>query len=338
MTIRGNLLKKLLLTGMAVMLFFTGCGQNGGNSEKVHIQAEIVETDASGAAAGMEKRVNLAYDLSVPTQITKIGGLYFIVDCYHNQIIYSESLDTPINQWLVMTSEINKGHTVAGDGKVYLTDDTENNRILVFEYEQGVFVNTQVFNDIGVRPHYIVYNEEDASFYAWSSMTGQMYVFGRDEGTGEMYISRIMTIPELEGVYVRSFTIEGEYIYLVSGNSQIIKAGREDFKIAKRYNVPDSMAGMIQIMPVKKGYYITVSTDASGNQDFATIIYTQELSDLAEGKYTDIYSSFIGGGTPYYMGNIEGRYFLTEHRLPGHSIWAFDVDEKGMPVNVETVY
>ena len=37
--------------------------------------------------------------LSVPTQITKIGEDYFLVDCYHDQILTSTSLDAPLEEW-----------------------------------------------------------------------------------------------------------------------------------------------------------------------------------------------------------------------------------------------
>lgn len=338
------------LTGLILTaVLLTGCGSS--NSEPTHIEADwsaeglstaeeagdmtVIDGDDESSAEPVH---NPSTALSVPTQITRIGDFYFIVDCYNDQVIYSPTLDAPLNEWYVMTGDINKGHTVASDGEVYLTDDTERHRILAFVYDGNRFVNTQIFENIGSRPHFIVYNEADKSFYVWSSMTGQMYVFERDPGTLAVHISRIMTLDELNGVYVRSFTIEGNSIYLVSGNSQVIEAGLTDFRIKKRFAVPDELAGMIQIMPVPGGYYITVSTDVHGNQDFATIIYTEELSDLEKGAYTDIYSFFVGGGTPYYMGSIDGRYYLTEHRLPGHSIWAFDIGEDHMPVNVEAVY
>lgn len=125
--------------------------------------------------------VNPYFDLSVPTYITKLQDTYFLVDCYHDEIIYSDSLDRKLNEWEVMTDEINRGHTIASDGVVYLTDDTENNRILVFEKEDGRFIHTQTFSDIGIRPHYIVYDETSGYFYALSSMTGELYVFSREK-------------------------------------------------------------------------------------------------------------------------------------------------------------
>lgn len=105
-------------------------------------------------------------DLSVPTWLTKIEDTYFLVDCYHNQVIYNDNLSEPLSEWKVMTDDIDKGHTLASDGSVYLVDDTERHRILIFEKENEVFVHTQTFNGIGNRPHYIIYDAPTDTFYA----------------------------------------------------------------------------------------------------------------------------------------------------------------------------
>lgn len=276
-------------------------------------------------------------DLSVPTYVNKIGEDYFIVDCYHNQVIYNSNLTEPLANWKVLTSDMEQGHTIVSDGTVYLVDDTENNRILIFEKVQDEFVQTQVLNDIGVRPHFLIYDEARSAFYAWSSMTGELYLINRDDATNQMYVSEIKQIKELDRVYVSSVSIIGDEIYFVSGNSKIIAADLKTFRIKKEYPVPDSMAGMIQIVKIQGYYYITVSTDAQGNQDYATILRTKKLSDLEKGKYEDSYSHFIGGGTPYYITSIDGTYYLTEHRVPGHSIWSFKV-EKDEITDVTAVY
>ena len=84
-------------------------------------------------------------------------------------------------------------------------------------------------------------------------------------------------------------------------------------------------------------FYITISTDADGNQDAATILRTEDLHDLSAGKYEDVYENFVGGGTPYYLTKIDEKYFLTEHRVPGHSVWSFSVKD-GEITDVEAVY
>ena len=65
-----------------------------------------------------------------------------------------------------------------------------------------------------------------------------------------------------------------------------------------------------------------------GSQDYATILRTSGSGRSSHpAEYEDVYSYFVGGGTPYYMGSFDGHYYLTEHRIPGCSIWQFDVIE-----------
>ena len=282
-------------------------------------------------------KANSYNELSVPTWLTKVGNTYFLVDCYHNQVIYNDNLTDQLSKWKVMTDDIDRGHTLASDGTVYLIDDTERNRVLVFEKKDGGYAHTQIFENIGTRPHYIIYHAPTDTFYAWSSMTGEMYLFRHNPDDTRMYLTEIRRIDALDNVYVRSFTIIGNDIYFVSGNSTIIRADLKSFKIRETYPVPDDIAGMIQLTRIQDYYYITVSTDIAGNQSHATILRTRNLSSLAKGEYEDIYKYFIGGGTPYYITESDNTYYLTEHRLPGHSLWRFQV-EKNEIVNVETVY
>ena len=94
---------------------------------------------------------------------------------------------------------------------------------------------------------------------------------------------------------------------------------------------------MVQLTQIEDYYYITISTDVDFNQDYATFIRTKDLHSLASGGYEDIYDNFIGGGTPYYITSFDGHFYLTEHRIPGHSVWQFDVEENEI-VNVVPIY
>lgn len=328
-----------------IMLFLTACGHVRPEPEAPYVPENFLaasEPIAFDKASLNTIPTNPFSLLSVPTYITKVENNYFIVDCYHNQVIYHDNLDDPLYEWQVMTSDISMGHTLASDGQVYLIDDTENNRILVMEKdvnESGteIFVPTQEFTDVGNRPHYIVYDAYTDTFYAWSSQSGEMYLFRHPEQNTRMYLTEVRRIPSLNNVYVRSFTIVEDRIYFVSGNSSIIEADLYSFEILKEYPVPDQLAGMIQLTPIGDYYYITISTDISGNQDYATLIRVKDLKELASGNYEDVYSSFIGGGTPYYITQIEDTWYLTEHRLPGHSIWSFQVENNEI-TNVTSIY
>lgn len=360
----------LLLMSACISLLLTACGTDSGrhifdtSDNTGSSLSESVETSVQPAARASDNYLrasdivldfdngnwqptasdtvptNPCSDLSVPTYITKVDDTYFIVDCYHNQVIYHDNLTDPLYEWKVMTSEINKGHTLASDGLVYLIDDTENNRVLVFEKKEDVFYHTQTFDEIGNRPHYIIYDEPTDTFYAWSSMNGEMYLFRHDPEDSRMYLTEIRRIDSLSDTYVRSFTIIDDTIYFVSGipgSPAILEADLDTFKIRNTYPVPDTMAGMIQLTKVENDYYLTISTDINGNQDYATIIRTDDLSALSEGNYDDVYECFIGGGTPYYITFIDNMYYLTEHRIPGHSIWKFQIFDNEI-TNAETLY
>ncbi|MCD7726249.1 MAG: hypothetical protein LUI12_11995 [Clostridiales bacterium] len=302
--------------------------------------SDLTNSADSQTAAETAGSANSYSDLSVPTYLTKVDDTYFIVDCYHNQVIYHNNLTDPLWEWQVMTSDIDKGHTLASDGLVYLMDDTENNRILIFEKKGELFLHTQTFNEIGSRPHYIIYDEPSDTFYAWSSMSGEMYLFRHDPDDSRMYLTEIRTIDALSDTYVRSFSIIGDVIYFVSGipgTPAIIEADLNTFEILNTYPVPDSMAGMIQLTKIENDYYLTISTDINGNQDYATILRTDNLATLSDGNYEDVYDRFIGGGTPYYITFIDNSYYLTEHRIPGHSIWQFQIRD-GEISDVKTIY
>ncbi|MBE5829127.1 MAG: hypothetical protein E7305_06655 [Butyrivibrio sp.] len=346
--------KRIIAGALCVLLILTviGCGQKENASGasydgKEYIKmSELTEAGLDMDKAGEEKELLMSLDLSlsVPTYITKIGDTWFIVDCYHNKVIYSDSLDTPIQAWNIMCDEVIQPHTLASDGTVFLVDDTENNRVLVYERWNDKFLNTQVFSDIGNRPHYSVYDEGTKTFYVWSSESGEMYCFRRPDDSTRLYLTDVRKVDELSSTYVRSFTIIDGDIYFVSGLSadgsapRILVCDLDSFKVKKSYKVPDEIAGMVQMMKIEDMFYITISTDITGNQDYATMIRTKSLNDLSEGEYEDIYSEyFIGGGTPYNISRVEDTYFLTEHRLIDHQIWSFNVED-GQIVNVQTVF
>lgn len=289
------------------------------------------------------------YDtLNVATYITKVDETYFIADCYHNQIIYNKNLTDPLNQWNVLTDEVHYAHTIASDGVMFLVDDTENNRLLVFQKIQDSYVHTQTLENIGMRPHFVQYDAKNQMFLAWSSITGEMYFIKRTDASNQngyysLYIEKILKIDALYGVYVRSFTVIEDEFYFVSGhnNQKILKAVIDDsgdgFEILAEYPVADQIAGMVQLIKIGKFYYITVSTDNQENQDFATILRTDNLEKLVDATYEELYAQFgVSRGTPYYITEIDGRYYMAHHRT-NENIIAFDINEDQIE-HVEVLY
>ncbi|WP_051226912.1 hypothetical protein [Butyrivibrio sp. MC2013] len=290
--------------------------------------------------------------LSVPTCITRIKDNYYIVDCYHSRVIYNDNLTDPISDFKTLIDEestgFKLGHTIAYDDTVMLLDDTENNRVFAFDNTGEVPVLTTVFDNIGNKPHFIVYDDATDSFYCWSSLSGEMYIFRHPKKDATVYLTDVITIDKLTSSYVRSFTISDGKLYFVSGlpaaescttPPQILIYDLKSFEELQTINVPENIAGMAQLQRIGDYWYITVSTDLYGNQDYADIYIASSLEDIEKGALTSIYVEyFAGGGTPYYIGCIDGKWYLTEHRLPAHAIWSFDTDESGMITASQAIY
>lgn len=310
--------------------------------EKIALtESEMEPALSKEKVEAMEDVYNSKTTLNVPTDAEKIDGLYFIVDCYNNQVIYSDKLDTPLPEWHVMCSEISQGHTVASDGAVYLIDDTENNRILVYQKEYGKFIHTQTINNVGQRPHYVRYDDKTKAFYVLSSMTGEIFVLqsapedSAEDGISrkEVSISDIKTIEALTNSYCRSFFIAGDTILFPASNGLIVEATFPECVPVKTYQVPSEVAGLAQIYPIGAYYYLTVSTNAEGNQDNATLIRTKNLEALQNGQYEDLYDTLEPDrpsiGTPYHISAFDNHYYIVEHRH-GHGLFQFNVEDNQM--------
>lgn len=355
---------KIILLPVLLCIILAACtAQPASNIEKTQVEETQIEQTGEAVLEnggisyeGMVENPQPAdkrnpYDtLNVATYIMKADDAYFIADCYHDQIIYSDALDKPLTEWQVLTDEVHYAHTIAFDGTTLLIDDTENNRLLAFQRTQEGYVHTQTLEEIGMKPHFVRYDGKRQVFMAWSSITGEMYLIKscsapNEQGIYPLYIENILKIDELYGVYIRSFTIMEDGIYFVSGhnNQKIIKAQIVEtnkgtaFEVTARYDVPADIAGMVQLFKIQDYYYITVSTDNTENQAYATIIRTKSLDGLMEGDYEDIYADFgFSGGTPYYINEIEGRYYMTHHRTDKNII-AFDVRDNTIE-KIEIVY
>lgn len=275
--------------------------------------------------------------LLMPTQITKINNLYFIVDCNHNQVIYTDNLNTELMHWKVMTRDVKKPHAIASDGEIYIITDTDQNRVLTFEKEYDCFRPLQTFEHIGKRPHFVDYDYSSNLFYVWSSMTGEMYLYKKIPETKLISLQEIKTIPELSNCYVRSFTILGDVILFPAvERSSILMVDKNSFEIINEYPVPNHMAGMVQVSIVDGRFLITVSTDIQYNLQASTVVRAQHLEDFAVGNYENLYSLFGDNGTPYYVSYFDGAYYMV-HENDAPNIYRFHA-RNGSLYNIKGMY
>lgn len=326
-----------------IIMLLSGCAIS--EEQEISQQSEegSMQVSETVQVSEIKQHIPLIYNtydtLQVATYLTKVEDTYFLADCYHNQILYHDNLTDELTKWKVLTSDVHYAHTIASDGSVIITDDTENNRVLVFLKDEDGYMHSQTIDGIGMKPHFVQYVEEKDLFLAWSSITGEMYYLKREKETNQVSIEKIQKLEELFGVYVRSFSVIDGDIYFVSGhnNEKIIRADLDTLELIESYCVTPEIAGMVQLVKIQDYYYITISTDNTENQDAATIIRVKDLKMLATGDYEDVYDKFgISKGTPYYITHIAGRYYMTHHRT-AENLVAFDIVDNEI-CNVEVVY
>ena len=123
-------------------------------------------------------------------------------------------------------------------------------------------------------------------------------------------------------------------------NSQIVFKDfmkLSDLEIVAEYPVIPEIAGMAQISLIGDYYYVTVSTDVSGSQDYKTMIRADSLESLATGEFDVLYDLFGCDGTPYNITHFDGHFYLAEHRISNCRIWQFDVNNNEIE-NITKIY
>ncbi len=298
--------------------------------------SELPVHAAAGAGAGtvFPVRFNDYSTTAVSAQLTEINGNYFIADTYHDRILYVNPRDLGGNlmSCKVMADDFNKPHSICSDGKVFLVTDTDNNRVATYIwYGTGEFVEIQSFENVGVRPHYCVYDKATSRFYVWSSYTGEMYIYGRSPRDLKLTFIDVKKVAGLAGVYTRAFTIDGNDIILASqGAGGIIVVDKNTFKIKASYVVPDEIGGIVQVARIGSHYYLTTSADRSGNQNNAMTVRSSTLAGfMSPATYEDVTASFGGIKgvlVPYYITESNGRYYVRMTALGA------GLDDKGVVV------
>jgi DNA-binding beta-propeller fold protein YncE len=247
----------------------------------------------------------------VPTQVYNFGGEFFIADAYNNQILHSTNVASAPGGWSPVGMGLNRPHAIASDGTIYLVVDTDNNRVVTYTKTDAGYQLVESFENVGIRPHYTVYDKATGQFYVWSSMTGTMYIYKREKNGLGLTLKSTKTIKDLAGYYTRSFTIDGGTIYFPCvGKSAIYAVNKSTFKVKAVYGVPSELSEMVQVVHIQNYYYLVTSADTA-KEKTPMIVRSKTLSGFGAGQYEDVKSSFGDlNGIPYYITKGEdGHYY-----------------------------
>ncbi len=294
--------KEVVLGGWPVIRWKAGI-----LAERIHIQLEkwIDSTSLCFFEREWRKRI---YS---PTEIVFLEGLFFIVDWGHGRILYSNEFNENIDVWKTLSSKLAGPHSIATDGRYYITEDTGRHRLFVFKKTLNEsFCQVQIIPNIGCRPHRVVYSKKTERFYVLASESQEMFVLGVSH-KGPMAIENIQSLSFLENAYTRSFCIIDDAMYFVSGPGKIIVTSFENnnYDVLAEFALPEAMWSMNDIQKIGDYYYVSYTLPSSGE---GNIIRTRNLSKIREGEYEDLTSLLGFKGVPYHVSLIDGRLYIAE--------------------------
>jgi hypothetical protein len=242
--------------------------------------------------------------LYTPTQITRIGSLYFIVDCWHNRVLYSPSISAPIASWHVLDGTLAGPHSIASDSVLYATEDTGRNALRVYRYGNNTFQQVQTIPNLGDRTHRVRYDAATSAFYVLSANSQKITKLIRQGERLEIVYQK--PLPFLQGTYTRSFTIIDGYMLFISGPRAITKVRYTDdsYEVVQTYAMPPALYEMNDLFKSGKYFYATASSKA--------IVRATSLEALRDSQWEDLYSKLGFHGIPYFMEEFDGRIYVPQ--------------------------
>lgn len=184
----------------------------------------------------------IQYRLNTVTNVEKIGSTYFMVDCWHDRVLYAERLGD-IEEWNILDRNLYLPHSICEGKGIYAIENTENGSVC-FYIRNNTFPKVGEI-EAGKRPHRLIYDKVRDSFWMMAGESQEIY--GIRVVNNSIMLCFRQKIEELYSAYVRSIRMIDYKFYIVSGPGYILQLTFEDdkFVVEKKYQVPGEYCGMI---------------------------------------------------------------------------------------------
>lgn len=244
--------------------------------------------------------------LYTPTMIKKCGEKYFIVDCWHHRILYSDILDFSVDCWSVFDMGLQNPHSIAFDGTYYVIDNTDKDEIKVYEKKENDFQFVSSLHLAG-RPHKVVYSTKMNRFLVLLSKIPAIAITGVDKGKAKLNKIVEWDIPN---IYCRSIKIIDDALFLISSERKIFKLDYENETLAliNSYTMPLELYGMADLECWNGKWLISNYTNEKGEIE-SKIVYSESLENIESGRYK--YFDAGTKGVPYFFEKIDSSLYIT---------------------------
>ena len=252
----------------------------------------------------LQAMANYKNRLYTPTQIIKLYGTYFIVDCWHHRILYSKDVNTPLHGWYVLDDDLAGPHSIASNGSLYVTEDTGRHAIKVYvKHDNQKFELIQTLTNMGIRPHRVLYDSKNKQFLTVGSGDQSIHIFSEQKNKLKVVFST--KIVELNKQYCRSITIKDNLLYFVGVNDILIFELKHHSigRLVRKTKLDTRYQGSNDLFFNGKGNGLLTATPQK-------IFSFSSLSDLENGTAVDLSNFFKG--TPYYIEFFDNKFWIPE--------------------------
>jgi hypothetical protein len=238
--------------------------------------------------------------LYTATMLTKIGEHYFIVDCWHHRIIFSENLYSPIKDWKTLDSQIAGPHSIAGDGEILVADCTGYHRLHVYRRQSEGYEHFEVLERAGHRPHRVIYCSEQKLFLVIGSRDQRILLLRNEGGILRPLADYVIT--ELGGQYTRSITLHNGRLFAV-GNETLVELKIDDTNITTVdvFTLHADYCGANDLYFLGEDSGILTRTPLQ-------MTFFDRFDQLTTGTG----ASFRFDGTPYFLSQVDGMLIMPQ--------------------------
>ena len=234
----------------------------------------------------------------------------------------------------VLSEDICGGHSIASDGEYIMIDDSDNHKLRLYypsnDSEDIVLIDEL---DIEDRPHYIQYYK--GCFFILGSYSGSIYEVRVFNGKMSLIDTHII---DRSISYARSFSIVDNIIFIPTADGRIYEIDLNSWRIKRVYYVPDDIGGMNFIDRIGDYFYLTVYSGKDFDMNCPSkILRGKKIEDFENNTYEDITNVLSISGTPYFITQFDGLYYLTEIDS-NQGIIEFSIDNQGEIKDVKDIY
>jgi len=259
--------------------------------------------------------------LNTPTQFVYLNGLYFIVNCWGNNILYNTKPDTNLQNWNSIDG-FNGAHRIVFDkkSKLYFIADTDNHRIITLSEKLDeqllVSIETKLHrpHDIDIVEDYLYIidtNNEQCRLIIYDLQKKQNVI---EKDLGAFY-ARSINVTDQENLYVMASSISSvlkvsiDFDSLVVTTQFLLEPSTESHCSLSKY---EQKVLPMKYIPndlhfVNENYYMSnYFYEGCINK----LIRFKSFDALKKGAFEDL--SFLVKGVPYYFESVDEKLYLTE--------------------------